>query len=87
MMSMRLFVISRSEPVQLPPNVPSAFSPTAFEAAWREGQARLAALLPDARHEIATESDHYLQIEQPALVIEAIRAVVEAVRDPGTWRR
>jgi pimeloyl-ACP methyl ester carboxylesterase len=80
-----LFVISRAKPAQLPPDVPPAFSPEAFEAAWREGQARLAALLPDARHEIATESAHYVQIDQPALVVDAIRAVVEAVRNPGTW--
>ncbi len=82
-----LFIISRAKPVQLPPNVPSALSPTAFEAAWREGQSRLAALLPDARREIATESDHYVQVEQPELVIEAICALVEAVRDPAAWRR
>ncbi len=84
---MPLFVISRANPVQLPPNVPPAFSPEAFEAAWREGQARLASLLPDARREIATESDHYVQIGQPELVVEAIRELVEAVRDPAAWRR
>jgi pimeloyl-ACP methyl ester carboxylesterase len=82
-----LFVISRAKPVQLPPTVPSAFSQEAFEAAWQKGQARLAALLPDARHETATESDHYVQIDQPGLVVDAIRAVIEAVRDPTTWRR
>ena len=84
---MPLFVVSRAKPSPLPPNVPPAFSAEAFEAAWREGQARLAALLPDARHEIATESDHTVQVEQPELVAETIRAVVEAVRDPSAWRR
>jgi pimeloyl-ACP methyl ester carboxylesterase len=82
---MPLSVISRGKPVQLPPGVPAAFSPDAFEAAWRKGQRRLAALLPDARHQIAAESDHYVQLEQPALVVEAIRAVVDAVRDPASW--
>ncbi|MEP2742821.1 MAG: alpha/beta hydrolase [Bauldia litoralis] len=81
-----IIVISRARPVQLPPDVPAEFSPEAFEAAWREGQARLAALLPDAKHVVATESDHYVQIAQPALVVDAIRAVVEAVRDRATWR-
>lgn len=81
---MPLFVISRAKPVQLPPGIPAAFSPDAFEAAWREGQRRLAALLPDARHEIATESDHYVQVEQPALVVDAIRSVVDAVRGGKT---
>ena len=32
------------------------------------------------------KSDHYVQIGQPALVVAAIRAVVDAVRDPASWR-
>jgi pimeloyl-ACP methyl ester carboxylesterase len=65
--------------------VPAGFSPAAFEAAWREGQDELAALVPDAHHVIAKESDHYIQIEQPDLVIDAVRQVIEAVRDPASW--
>jgi pimeloyl-ACP methyl ester carboxylesterase len=80
-----LFVLSRAKPVALPPNVPAEFSQAGFEAAWRKGQDELAALLPDAHHIVATESDHYIQIEQPDLVIDAVRAVVEAVRDPASW--
>ena len=83
---MPLFVLSRAKPVALPPNAPASFSQAAFETAWRQGQDRLASLLPDARHVIATKSDHYIQIEQPDLVIDAVRQVVTAVRDPGTWR-
>lgn len=80
-----LFVLSRNKPVALPPNVPAGFSQQAFETAWRQGQDRLASLLPDARHAIAPESDHYIQIEQPDLVIDAVRQVVDAVRDPASW--
>lgn len=82
---MPLIVISRTRPVALPPDVPAAFSPEAFEKAWRQGQNRLAALLPDARHIFAEKSDHYIQLEQPELVIDAVREVVEAVRDPASW--
>ena len=85
--AMPLFVLSRAKPVALPPNVPADFSQSAFEKAWREGQNQLAALLPDARREIAEESDHYIQVEQSALVVNAVRAVVEAVRKPGSWRQ
>jgi pimeloyl-ACP methyl ester carboxylesterase len=81
-----LFILSRAKPVALPPNVPADFSPSAFEAAWRKGQDELASLLPDAKHVVATESDHYIQIEQPDLVIEAIRTVVDAVRGRASWR-
>ena len=83
---MPLFVISRGKPVVLPPNLPAGFSAQTLETAWRAGQERLAALLPDARHEIAGESDHYVQIAQPALVVAAVRRVVDAVRDRTSWR-
>lgn len=45
----------------------------------------LAGLLPDARHVLVPNSGHYIQAEQPEIVIEAIKQVVAAVRDPGTW--
>jgi pimeloyl-ACP methyl ester carboxylesterase len=83
-----LEVVSRGHEDDVPPAVAATFPPGFFDAtaaAWREGQARLAALVPDARHVSATESGHSIQIEQPALVIEAIRQVVEGVRHPNTW--
>jgi pimeloyl-ACP methyl ester carboxylesterase len=48
-------------------------------------QQDLANLVPDARLEVATESGHNIHQDQPDLVIETIRDVVTAVRDPGTW--
>ena len=80
-----LFVLSRARPVALPQDVPASFSPPAFEQTGRRGQDELAALLPGARHAIASNSDHYIQVEQPDLVIDAVRAVVEALRDPASW--
>jgi hypothetical protein len=74
-------------PVALPPHVPADFSPEEFEKAWRKGQNELVALLPDARHEIAEQSDHYIQVGQPNLAVDAVRAVVEAIRNPGSWRQ
>src|SRR5262249_30830911 len=59
----------------------------ALLAANRAGHAVNAALQPDARHVLVADSGHYIQAEQPALVIDAIRQVVEAVRDPASWRR
>ena len=48
-------------------------------AAWRTAQDRLAKLL-NAKHVTDTNSGHAIQMEQPQLVIDAIREVVEAVR-------
>jgi len=65
--------------------MPEAELNEAFERAWAAGQAELAALVPGARHVVATESGHGIQQDQPELVIEAVRQVVEAVREPATW--
>jgi pimeloyl-ACP methyl ester carboxylesterase len=71
------------------PEVQAAFPPgfpiDAIELAWQAGQADLAELVPGTRWVIATESAHWIQVDQPGLVIEAIRQVVDAVRDPETW--
>ena len=48
--------------------------------AWRTAQDRLAKLL-NAKHVSDTNSGHPIQMEQPQLVINAIRDVVEAVRE------
>jgi pimeloyl-ACP methyl ester carboxylesterase len=48
--------------------------------AWRTAQDRLAKLL-NAKHVSDTNSGHAIQMEQPRLVIDAIREVVDAVRD------
>lgn len=61
------------------------FAPEALERAWRAAQEELATLVPNAHFAVATESAHYVQLDQPELVIAAIRQVVEAVRDPSTW--
>jgi len=54
--------------------------------AWRTAQDRLAKLL-NAKHVSDTNSGHAIQMEQPQLVIDAVRQVVDAVRDPTSWRR
>ena len=45
----------------------------------------LLALILLAKHVVATESDHYIQIEQPDPVADAVRAVVDAVHDRASW--
>jgi pimeloyl-ACP methyl ester carboxylesterase len=52
---------------------------------WHELQDDLAGLVPNSRHVAAERSGHYIQQDRPDLVIAAIRDVVRAVRDPGSW--
>jgi pimeloyl-ACP methyl ester carboxylesterase len=44
-----------------------------------ELQAELAALSPNGRHVRVPDCGHYIQIERPDAVVDAIRAVVETV--------
>jgi pimeloyl-ACP methyl ester carboxylesterase len=56
-----------------------------MEAIMRRLQEVTLHQVPNSKHVIATESGHNIHQDQPELVIEAIRAVVDAVRDPSTW--
>lgn len=81
---MPLAVVSKGQPFGITTEA-LGFEPAVLESAWSAAQDGLASLLPDARHIIATRSPHYIQLDQPELVTEAILEVVEAVRDPSTW--
>jgi pimeloyl-ACP methyl ester carboxylesterase len=80
-----LVVLSRGQVMPIPADLPGGLTGEGLEQAWSVEQDRLAALLPDARHVIAHESEHYIQLQQPDLVIEALRKVATAVRDPASW--
>jgi pimeloyl-ACP methyl ester carboxylesterase len=64
---------------KLPSDVPSDFG-YVTDTAQKKAQARLAKLVPNAKHITNTNSGHEIHKEQPRLVIDAIREVVEAVR-------
>jgi pimeloyl-ACP methyl ester carboxylesterase len=76
-----LVVLTHGQPWDWGPE----FDAAALENLWPPLQEDLASLAPDARLVVAEESGHFIQVQQPDLVTEAIRQVVEAVRDPDTW--
>ena len=83
---MPLFVLTQGQPFDLSPWQPlPADFPEALNKAWHTAQDALATLAPNAKHKIATKSSHYIQATEPQLVIDAIKQVVEAVRNPATW--
>ena len=63
----------------------SGFTSQELEAYLLAANENLATLVPNARFFIAAESGHDIHQDQPQLVIEAIRQVVEGVRVPETW--
>ena len=91
---MPLVVLSADEPIgpvvaaMVPGSAWLAGVPVDFgyviDAAQRSSQAKLAALVPGARHVTATHSGHNIHHEQPRLVVETIRDVVTAVREGRT---
>jgi pimeloyl-ACP methyl ester carboxylesterase len=52
-----------------------------WDRVWRAMQTELAELSSDHAHVVALRSDHSIQDDQPLVVIQAVRAVVRAVRD------
>jgi CubicO group peptidase (beta-lactamase class C family)/pimeloyl-ACP methyl ester carboxylesterase len=77
-----LVVLTQGQPFDLSPWQPlPADFPEALNRAWHTGQDALAKLAPNARHTVATKSSHYIQVQEPQLVIDAIKQVVEAVRN------
>lgn len=48
---------------------------------WQEVQSELAALSVDAKQIIAEKSGHYIQLDQPDLVINAIHEMVDSLRE------
>jgi len=50
------------------------------EQAWQQMQDELAQLSTKSTHVIAKNSGHYIQLDRPDLVIEAVRGVVDQAR-------
>jgi pimeloyl-ACP methyl ester carboxylesterase len=77
-----LAVLAHGRPFEAPlPDWPGE----ATEQIMLAVQYDLAALVPNARLSIASDSGHYIHQDQPGLVSEAIRQVVAGVRDRDTW--
>jgi pimeloyl-ACP methyl ester carboxylesterase len=64
----------------LPPDTPPDFG-YVIDAAQKPAQEDLAKLVPNAEHITETNSGHDIHNEQPQLVVDAIRQVVEAARN------
>jgi pimeloyl-ACP methyl ester carboxylesterase len=70
----------------LPADVPPNFG-YVTDAAQKAAQEKLARLVANARHITKTNSGHEIHKEQPQLVIDAVRQVVDAARSATSSRR
>lgn len=78
---MPLVVLSHTQPPDVGP-LPG-WPVAAEERMWQALQADQAGLVANSRHVAAERSGHYIQQDRPDLVIDAVRQVVEAVRNPA----
>ncbi len=79
-----LAVLSHGVPFEIDAP-PEGFTAESLEGFLTGANEQLATLAPDARYWVGQTSGHYVQQDQPELVIEAIRQVVAGVREPDTW--
>jgi pimeloyl-ACP methyl ester carboxylesterase len=80
---MPLIVLSHGRSA-VPSERPAGWPLAEEERIWRELHAEIARMAPNGRHVIAEESGHDIHLEQPELVVEAIRTIVAAARDART---
>jgi len=59
--------------------------PLAMNDVFRAENADLATLVPGERWLVVEGSGHNIHYDRPVVVIDAVRDVVDAVRDPSTW--
>jgi len=74
-----ILVLSATEPPRgLPPDMEQHVD--AMQSLSRELQAELAALSTNARHLWVPDAGHYVQFDQPDVVVKEITAMIEAIR-------
>jgi len=91
---MPLIVLSSDEPFDLTPYVEDGTLPMTADQAEQFGKllfnavvdarSDLVSQVPGAKHITNTDSGHYIHQEQPQLVIDSIREVVDAAAVGGT---
>jgi len=74
-----LIVLTARDHGAPPPDLPADFI-AAYDAMFHELQRDLARLSSRSAHIYAEHSGHFIQIDEPALVIDAVRQVVAAAR-------
>jgi pimeloyl-ACP methyl ester carboxylesterase len=82
--NMPVAVVAHGQPWGVPAST-SGFAPEAMDSAWHLAEKNLVTLVPNARFVLARDSGHFVQLDQPEVVTEAIRQVVSGVRNGDTW--
>ena len=63
----------------LPPNV----DPVAFREMWLRLQSQLTTLSTESRQVFADHSSHFVNFDQPEVIVAAVRQMIDRVRMPS----
>jgi len=80
-----LVVVTATAPVWWP-DMPGQVNPVKFRKMWLDLQQDLTTLSSNSRQVFADQSGHFIQFDQPSLVIEVIRQMVNNTRQPSRSR-
>lgn len=76
-----LVVLRHGKPMPAMPDMGISTEAAAeYERTWQRLQEELVSLSPQGRLLVATNSSHMIHQEEPDLVVQAVREIVEAVR-------
>lgn len=70
--NMPVAVVAHGQPWGVPAST-SGFAPEAMDSAWYLAEKDLATVVPYARFFLAKDSGHFVQLDQPEVVTEAVR--------------
>ena len=74
-----LVVITATGPVWWP-DMPGQVNPAKFKKMWLDLQQDLTTLSTNSRQVFAEQSSHFVQFDEPHLVVEEIRLLIERIR-------
>ena len=82
---MPLIVLTKTEPFRIPPDsLPPGITAPQIDRAYVGAQDDLVNLAPSTPHVFAIGSEHYIQLSQPDLVIEAVQLVIHRILSERT---
>jgi pimeloyl-ACP methyl ester carboxylesterase len=78
--NMPLVVLTHSPDWRMDPDLPNDIA-TKVEQVWQDLQVNLLSLSSNSTHIIASKAGHYIQVDEPQLVIDAILRVVDEAKN------
>ena len=80
-----LVIITATGPVWWP-DMPGQVNPAKFKKMWMDLQQDLTTLSTKSRQVFAEHSSHFIQFDEPSLVAESVRQMIDLTRRTATFK-